>query len=388
MTRRMVVILIDALGWELARSIPGFAAGLTERRRLATVLGFSTGALPTLFTGRMPGEHGRFLMYRRRSGDSPFRGFGALAALPRRVRESGTMTRALDARVRGSGVRGYFNLYEVPRALLAQFDLAERDDLFSPGGLPLTSLWDTLEQRGVSWAGRNWRTPEGENLAWLERELAGRNGSAPPAPSLLFLYTADLDALLHHEGSRGPGVRAALARYDGWIARQLAAARARDEELWLYLLSDHGMVDVTATEDVMARLAGLEVSWPRDYLPFFDSTLARFWWRSPNARDRVRAALEGARGRWLDRAALEREGAWFPNHDYGDDLFLLDPGVLMVPSFMGRSKLGAMHGYDPSHPDMAALLWSNRPVPESVTHLRDVRGFLESEAARLGGGAA
>jgi hypothetical protein len=51
----------------------------------------------------------------------------------------------------------------------------------------------------------------------------------------------------------------------------------------------------------------------------------------------------------------------------------------MVPSFMGARPLAAMHGYDPSHPDMAALLWSNRPVPESVRHLGDVRGFLESE---------
>ena len=41
-----------------------------------------------------------------------------------------------------------------------------------------------------------------------------------------------------------------------------------------------------------------------------------------------------------------------------------------------------MHGYDPLHPDMAALLMSNRPIPEAVRHLTDVRAFLESELAR------
>ena len=51
----------------------------------------------------------------------------------------------------------------------------------------------------------------------------------------------------------------------------------------------------------------------------------------------------------------------------------------MVPSFMGRAPLAAMHGYDPSDPDMAALLWSNRPVPDSVRRLGEVRGFLEAE---------
>jgi hypothetical protein len=55
--------------------------------------------------------------------------------------------------------------------------------------------------------------------------------------------------------------------------------------------------------------------------------------------------------------------------------------MLMVPSFMGDTPVAAMHGYDPSHPDMAALLMSNRPIPEAVRHLTDVRAFLESELA-------
>jgi len=55
---------------------------------------------------------------------------------------------------------------------------------------------------------------------------------------------------------------------------------------------------------------------------------------------------------------------------------------------MGVNPLAAMHGYDPAHPDMAALLWSNRPVPASVRHLTDVRSFLESELVALDGSAA
>jgi len=42
-----------------------------------------------------------------------------------------------------------------------------------------------------------------------------------------------------------------------------------------------------------------------------------------------------------------------------------------------------MHGYDPAHPDMAALLWANRPLPGAVRHLGDVRAFLEAELALL-----
>jgi len=60
-------------------------------------------------------------------------------------------------------------------------------------------------------------------------------------------------------------------------------------------------------------------------------------------------------------------------------VFLLEPGALLVPSFMGRGRVAAMHGYDPAHPDMAGLLAANRPLPAGVTHLSHLRGFLERE---------
>jgi hypothetical protein len=162
------------------------------------------------------------------------------------------------------------------------------------------------------------------------------------------------------------------------------AARARGVELWLYLVSDHGMVDVTSTVDVMGVLRRAGLQWPRDAIAFFDSTMARFWWRRPGARDAARSALAALRGgRWLTPEALEAAGVAFPDHDYGEDLWLADPGVLIVPSFMGRDPVAAMHGYDPGHPDMAAALASNRPLPAGVTHLRDLRGFLEAELDAL-----
>jgi len=374
---RMIVFLVDALGWELASRTPDFAAGLPHRRRLDTILGFSSGALPTLFTGRTPASHGRWLMYRRRSGPTPFAGFEWLRLVPGRIRRSGRMARWLTRQVAARGVRGYFHLYEVPREQLASFDLPEKDDVFAPGGLPGDSLWDALERRGTRWRGWNWRTAEAANLAALEERLAHGD------ERLLFCYTADLDALLHREGSRGAGVRARLAAYDATLARWERTAAARGETLWIYLLSDHGMVDVTRTLDVQGALAELSFRAPADFLAFFDSTMARFWWKGAAAREAVRARLDRlGGGHWL--TAPERERAEMPRDtDWGDDVFLLDAGVLLVPSFMGKTPLAAMHGYDPGHPDMAALLWSNRPIPPGVTHLTGVRGFLESELDAL-----
>ncbi len=370
----MIVLVVDALGSRLACAAPGFANCLRHRRRIETILGFSAGALPTLFTGRMPDEHGRWLMFRRALGTTPFAGFEWTRSLPRRVRESATLSRLLSRVVERRGVRGYFHLYDVPRWMLPEFDLAEREDIFRPGGLPVDSFWDALERRKLSWRQWNWRTPEAANLGELERCAEAGNHD------VTVCYTAELDAALHHEGTGGSGVSTRLERYGALLDRLAFAGAARHGTPWIYLVSDHGMVDVRSTADVMGRLAGLEVGWPRDYLPFFDSTMARFWWRDERARNAVTQALSAEPyGRWLDDDELERLKVRFPRREYGDAIFLLDPGVLMVPSFMGALPLAAMHGYDPSHPDMAALLWSNRPVPESVRHLGDVRGFLEPE---------
>ena len=370
----MVVVLVDALGWTLAERTPGFAPALPERRPLATVLGFSCGALPTAFTGRQSSEHGRWLMYARARGRGVFRGFGALRALPARVRASRRMTRLLDRVVTARGVHGYFNLYEVPREELPEFDLPERDDIFMAGGLPVDSLWDTLQRRGVAWRGWNWRHPEaGARAEALEELASGRL-------DLLFLYSAVLDARLHHEGSLGAGVKACVSEWSAWFDAAAAAAVRGGREPWLYLCSDHGMVDVRATVDVMARVAALPWRRGRDYVAFYDSTMARFWWRVPAARDAVMAALAAEpRGRWLTHAELAREGAAFADARFGDDVFLLEPGALMVPSFMGHAPVAAMHGYDPAHPDMAGILAANRPLPADVTHLANLRGFLERE---------
>jgi hypothetical protein len=381
MRRRLAVLLVDALGWELAARTPGFAAELPHRRRLETILGFSSGALPTLFTGRVPSEHGRWLMYRRAGrGGAVFRGFRWLGLLPPRLRRSWRLSVLLTRLVARRGVRGYFSLYQVPRELLEEFDLAEREDIFAAGGLPGDSLWDAAERSGIRWRGWNWRSSESEALGAME--LALERGPE----DFLFCYTAELDAALHGEGAGGGRVRERLAHYDAWFTRNAHAARRRGEELRLVLLSDHGMLDVRETVDVMGALAGLSCRWPRDYVPFFDSTFARFWWRSAAARGEVRAALEGMRGgRWLEDDDLERAGALFPAREYGEDIYLLDPGVLMVPSFMGSRPLAAMHGYDPAHPEMAAVLLANHPVPEDVRHLKDVRGFLEDGLSWLAG---
>ena len=68
-----IYVLVDALGWEILRERPFLNDVLTERYCLETILGYSSGAIPTLVTGQPPAVHGRWNLFYRSPETSPFR---------------------------------------------------------------------------------------------------------------------------------------------------------------------------------------------------------------------------------------------------------------------------------------------------------------------------
>ena len=139
------------------------------------------------------------------------------------------------------------------------------------------------------------------------------------------------------------------------------------------------MADVTHQVDVMAIVAATGLKSRVDYRVFYDSTMARFWFASPLAEAAVRRALEDLPGRFLTRADEERWGIHFADRRYGEVIWLVDEGGLVVPSYMGRHPVKAMHGYDPATSASRATFLSNRPLPAGLSHIVDVRGFLAGE---------
>jgi hypothetical protein len=390
----ILVVLVDALSWETCEAHPGgpwLAQLLPHRRALTSVLGFSSGAIPALLTGTWPDENGRWLMYARANGATPFAVAALFARLPARLRRSYRVGRLLHSAI-ARRVRGYFSLYEVPWALLPRLDVAEKRALYAPGGVEGHATWfDRWAERGYRVRAWDWRTPEAGNAAaWVE--AAGARGAG--ASDVLFWYTPGLDSLQHRHGTQAPEAHAHLAWTGAQVEAAVRAARAAGREPWVYLLSDHGMTDVTRVADAMgaaegalaaaAGPAGLDAG--RDWLAFYDSTLARFWWGGDTARARLRpAVLErlsalGA-GRWLAPQDERELRVHFADRRYGEDLFLADPGVLFVPSFMGHGPLSGMHGYHPAEPTARAVLLSSRPLGERLGHVVDVAAHLERECS-------
>lgn len=376
MTIRRIFILIDALGWEKVCEV-GFMPQLSgTRRRLKTVLGYSGACQAALLSGTPPSKNGHWLMYYFTPRTETFRAALLLRPLPgwlkNRGRVRGWVKQQLEKRGR---VRGYYSLYHVPVEALPYLDLAEKEDLYAPGGLgPMNTIFDELGRTGTPYSVWNWRVPEEESLERLLGELR------EDRKQFYFVYWNRLDGLMHQNGTGAKAVDAHIAWYSSAIERILGVASRGSGDGRVFVFSDHGMMDTSGTIDLMGPVSALGFRYGKDYLAFYDSTMARFRFFSEDARRGVVSVLsEQGAGDLLDDETLERLGVRFPDRRYGDVIFLTHPGVLIVPSFMGPTVPKAMHGFHPHHPESDAALLSNvevRGCPESVM---DLYGVMRQE---------
>ena len=71
--RPRMFVLIDALGWEYLKDREFLSDICPYRTPLRTVLGFSSGAIPSLLTGTLPQSHGHWNLFYYDPEGSPLR---------------------------------------------------------------------------------------------------------------------------------------------------------------------------------------------------------------------------------------------------------------------------------------------------------------------------
>lgn len=307
-------------------------------------------------------------MYRLARENSPFRYLRYLPRLPRPLewRARRLVRRIADGR---GDISAYYDLYDIPLSLLGRFDLAQYQDPYLPGGLARETIFDVLTREGVPYRLWYYKTAEAENMREVEDALDG-------GYDLLFLYTAELDALEHRVGIFDPAVEKKLAVYEKFLAAVLERGRRLGLEMSIYVISDHGMTDVNAVVDLWGYLDRRGFRIGRDYLAFFDSTMARFWSDGEVTAAAAEYLSSNAAGRLVGGDELERFGCFFEDGSYGRSVFLTNPGTMIVPSFMGRERLAAMHGYDPDDEYSKGCFLTNDgsdPLPASIL---DFKSYL------------
>jgi len=375
-----IFVLIDALGWEYLEGNDFLTDLLPLRTPLKTVLGFSSGAIPTILTGLRPAQHGHWNLFYYDPAGSPFHWLRHFAFLPDRVLEhrvTRKILKEMGRRVLGMGP--LFECHVSPR-LLPWFNWVEKRNIYAHGGIPGTpSIFDRLAEAGVPH--RVYSYHDASDAELLRR---ARHDVETCDARFFFVYLCEMDAFLHGHCQEPEQVKEKLA----WYARELRvlyeAARRVAPAAGFTVFSDHGMTPVLHHFDVAGQVSRLGFSMPADYLAVYDSTMARFWFFDERARREVRAAIQDLDcGRILSDAELEQFGILFPDRRYGELIFLLNPTWLIGQSdFNGKGwSPRGMHGYHPDDPYSNGVFLSNRPPAATVRSIRDVYHCMKEASA-------
>ena len=372
-----IVVFIDALGWEVLKGRRFMEERLPFRRKLRSVFGFSSACIPSILTGLMPREHRHWSFFYYSPATSPFKPLRLLGWLPRSLVDRGRVRNLISRLIkRLYGYTGYFQLYNIPFESVDKFDYCEKKDLFVPGGMNRgDNIFDYLTRAGVPYHVSDWRDTEENNLKAIKRDL--EQGKIRFA----LMYMAAMDALLHEVGKESPLVDKKLAWYEQQLEEVLRTATAHYERVRLFVCSDHGMATVRRTVDLMSKVEALGLVFGRDYTATYDSTMGRFWFHNPAARERITALLEQVpEGRIIPPDELKDLGCDFEGDQFGELIFLLAAGTLLVPSHMGLKPITGMHGYHPDDPDSNASLLSNVQPPLDAQAITDVFHLMRAEA--------
>jgi len=371
-------VFIDACGWEIIKDDP-FATNIAPHRRsLESVLGFSSACIPSILSGRWPVDHRNWCYFVYDPARSPFKGLKWLRWLPTAVTSRRRFRRWLSLLVKANlKFKGYFDIYNVPFRHISLFNFTETKNPLAPRGLNQgPNIFDHLEEKHIPYHVSDPKLSERQNLDALSHDIVAER------IDFAFLYWPDLDGLLHRVGNDSPAIPKKLRSYEAMLDTLLATARQHYSDVKLYIFSDHGMANCDDHVNLKAGISSLGLEMGKDYAVVYDSTMARFWFLTPGTREKITGCLgKIVEGRILGDAELRSLGALFPDHYFGEMIFLMREGSLIVPSDMGERPIRAMHGYHPTDPHSYAALMSNQSdIPEDISAIPDIYKLMERDS--------
>jgi len=377
-----VFVLIDALGWQYLEGREFLNDILPYRSPLQTVLGFSSGAIPTILTGRPPAATGHWNLFYYDPKGSPFRwlrfaGFLPDALLDNRVTRK--VLKELGRRVLGMGP--LFECGVSPR-FLPLFNFVEKTNIYADGGIPgSSSIFDDLTGRGIAHRVYSYHHLSDANI--INQAIQDIQSKTA---SFFFLYLSEIDMFLHMHCKEPEQIEERLRTYEKALRKVFKAAREVDSQTTMTVFSDHGMTPVQHHFDLVAKIQALGLKMPDDYLAVYDSTMARFWFFNGEAKQSVHNSLnELSCGRILPDEELRELGVYFEDRRFGELIFLLRPGWLVSEGdFNGKGWMPiGMHGYHPQDSWSDAIFLSSSQPTVPVRTIADVYSCMQN-AAELG----
>jgi len=330
-------------------------------KSIKTLLGYSNAIIPSIFSGAYPSEHNIWGVYKMSPKTSPFK---VSLLIPKSIVDKSLIARYFinrrvfsNAKKRGL-LPGHLSLLNMPLELITYFDLSMRKYIIEPDSMNGTiTLFDLMRQKTVpfEYVGYPWNKGSQQILELAEKQIHNT--------SVVFAYIDEIDHLGHEYGINSKDFLDRLKSFDELLGRFLQRIMKIGEEISITIFSDHGMHDVDGTVDLKSRIDSSGLKVRKDYIPFLDSTIARFWTFNNNAKERLINTLENTiGGRLLTAEEIIKYKINFKSNQYGDLFYLADVGKIISPSFFTviRGTVKGMHGWDPEHESQHSFIFSNQ----------------------------
>ena len=133
------------------------------------------------------------------------------------------------------------------------------------------------------------------------------------------------------------------------------------------------MTPLTRTVDLRSAIEKTGLVFGKDYGACYDSTLFRVSFLTPGSEAVIRNAVKPFEdsGHWLTEDEEKYYGIYRADRYFGDAIFLMDPGIQIVPSDMGSKPLNGMHGFAPGDKDSQAVILSTDEIPPEIRRVAD-----------------
>lgn len=375
MKKLALYTFIDAFGHEIYKQHPDFLKDIVvDSKPLKSVLGFTNTCLPSILSGQYPQDHAQASLFFY-SKNSPFKWLKPFSVLPgffNRFRVRNILSKVVK---RVHNYTGYFQLYSIPFDKLSYFDFTEKKDYFVPNGV-FNTIFDYCEENNINYFASDWRKGETFNLKQMQQKIQEAD------MEFAWLYLPSLDGTMHSHGTQSQKTTDKLKWLDQEISTLYYDALTHYDEVSLYVFSDHGMYDVTEGVDLIGEIDSLGFSYGDDYVAMYDSTMARFWFKNETAKQSITQKLQTIQeGKILDEDELKRIKVFFEDGKFGELFFVMNPSVMINPSYFGKDLIKGMHGYHPDVIGSNAVLLSNKKIDHTVVSITDIRTTMENELA-------
>jgi hypothetical protein len=252
----------------------------------------------------------------------------------------------------------------IPPAAMKYFQPSQHKDITEPGAVgEIKTVFDVFRENGVQYF-------------FTEPWIRGDAGVLRKAKKLLkqehyfdfwYLKLNHLDHMGHKFGPSPSIFSQQLTKIDAYVKEMVTLLQKKNPHLNVLLFADHGMSEVSNGVNILAELSQLKPKMYKDYVPFADSTMVRFWFFTEEAKQEICEHLRQIKyGHVLSPA--EKKHLKIPlDPKYGETIYAVDEGYVVHPCFFRSSSIAkGMHGYAyPKTPASLPIIIMNDAMAEN-----------------------